>query len=1026
MQATIKEKILIHLKGHENFVEEKEVPYVYCQAGISETINASQSRISRVLREIIKEGFVKEERGYIKEHDRKRKVYFLTYKGKEMKKKIRKKLLNQKITIITSEGEKKISCKKLKNYISDPNPLLYALTNMKKDKLDLTEESQDYEFIFVDRKEEFKKLENGLKKVKEEGASAIFIAGEAGSGKTTLVNELVKKVKDNEDIEFLNGKAYYGTSDPYLPLKKAFENSEKKANNIISSSILKDLSNQEGTIDGQKNFTAERHSIFFEFSNEVKKLAQNKPLLIFLDNLQWGDKATFSLLNYLVEDLSDCPIFFICAYRQEAVSEEHPLSNLMKRLSRIQKSDKIFLEPLERKDVRKFLGSFMDSTNVPDDFIDFIYSITGGNPLFVKEFIKFLKDEEKLPIDTINYPTSKNELDFPEVIEDIILHRLNSHLSIEAQKIISIGSIIGNEIKFELLLKTSDMDEMELLDIVEEILKSGFWKEIAAEDKFIFTHNLFMHVIYEKIPGIKKKRIHKTVAQNIQNIYEDNIEEYYSDLGSHYEKADEKLKAVEYYNKAGIEAERQYAHDNAIDMYKRALKICQDEKKKKNLSLKLSEIYHVVGELEEARQILESLIGQLEDVEVKQKVFSKLSQILTKQGKYEEALDKVDEGLSLSQEDNDLKCKLLNSKGWIYFNRGKFELAEQTFNEEKEIAEKTGDEKEIAQAFHDLGTVKSQKANYNEALNFLNEAINLMKNTDEKKGLSKSFMNMGNIYYLLHDLDEAQKYYEKSLKIKKEIGDKIGLANSFNNIGVIHYEKGEIEKALTKHKRSLEINEKIGDQSGKADSLNNIGLIYQQKGMFDESLNYFEKSIELRKEIGNKPGLATSLYNIGKIYQKKEKFEKALEYHQKSLEINEELGDKINSIVSRLGLAKAYLGKNQKDKAMKYAQQAFNISSKVDALAEKGRSHKVLGEIHRNMNNLEKANKEFEKAQSIFDEIDDKMGYYSTSFELGLLYFKKGEIEKSKKQLESALNFFKGHEMEWWTQKCKKRLNELQ
>ncbi len=1065
METTIKDRVLLYLGNFSLNLEGKKSRYGLTQKGISENVGGSRSFLSRVLREMNEKGLVKEEKKHI-ENDgkRRRSVYSLTSKGKEKEKRLRESLLNEKIKIITSENEFEISIDELEDYIDHKHPLLYALVNVDDDGiLDLRQDVIKEKTTFVNRKEELKILKENLEKVREEGASVVFIKGELGTGKTTLVREF-KKYAEEKKFEFLKGKAYSETSDPYLPFKLSFKNYISEEENNLLFSILYNDTSLKDLQKEKSSFESKRRSVFFELTNEVRNLADNNPMVIFLDDLQWSDRATIHLLNYMVDNLSNSPILFICAYRSETITENHHLKDISARLSQTHQSEEILIEPLEANHTHDMLSSIVGSTIVPQDFVDFIYKITEGNPLFIKEFVDLLSEEEKLPINKSDYPTSKEDLKVPKVVKDVLKRRINFHISEKSRKIAELGSIIGNDISFSLLSKCSEMNENELLDSIEELLERGIWKEVLGDDSFSFNHKLIKTIIYEDIIEPKKKMLHRIVAENIEELYEDQIDDYHSDIGHHYEIAQEPEKAIEHYIKGGEKAEKVFAHEDAIKLYENALDIAYDDKKL-DLLEKIGELNKLLGKYDEAINNFEKVIDESDGIELKRRTFSELGKIFINLGEYEKAIEKAEEGLSVSREKDILKCKLLNIKGRIFFRKGKYEKSIDIFNEVKSIAEYIEDKKEIAQALYHIGSVKKSEGDNDQALDSLNRAVKIWEDVGDDIGLSESLNSLGTVYKRKGEFDKAEELFKKTLEKKEKIGDKIGIIKALNNLGIIYKSKGEFGKAMDRYKRSLDIGNKIGekyivgrininiatikmeegnikeakehldqaldiqrdinDQMGEAAVWNNLGTIHQNKRNLEEALRMHKKGLEIGKKIGDKYIIAVSLHNIGETYLKQEKLEQSKKNFKKSLRLANETGNKRLMINLHCGLVELYLDLGDREKSLQNAENALELANDVDIKKDKGLAYSSFGRYYREKGKFEKAKKEFRKALNIFDEIEVGPNYSKVLYEQGLLFKKIGKADKAVKNLEEALKYFDEHKIEWWSSKCQKVLDEL-
>jgi len=1024
VKSSIQERVILHLGNYKNLEQNRAVPYAVSQQGIAKSVDGSRSHVSRVLRDLKERNLIKETRKYLKnDQRRKRKAYFLTTNGRKKEKKIRNRFKNKYVFFKTDGEKSRKKIEDLNNYIEKEDHILYALINSNEnDVVNLSHNKGS--FRFVDRKKSMNILKDGLSKCKKESGISLFIEGKAGTGKTTLVKEF-KNHAEKKGFDFLMGKSYHKTADPYLPLKKAFTGYKNKKSKLSPLEILEESPSLEATGKDEFTYDANRRSIFFKFTNKLKKISNNNPFVLFLDDLQWSDTTTLHLLYYMIDNLSDSPIFFIGAYRSESISKNHPVKEINNKLSRSENHNKIILNELDRKYIREMVTSLTGQKNIPSDFVNFIYDISEGNPLFAKEFIELLEDKEKLPIDTSNYPTNEEQVDIPNIIEKLLKHRVDNQINEEAKQIAYLSSVIGQEIPYKLLKKCTKKDEMNLLNIIDELIRNDIWDEELDKDLFTFSHKLIKNVIYEEISRVKKKRLHNLIAENMGNVYKDKIKDYHSDIGYHYKDGGNSEKAIKHFLKAAERSEKIYAHENAINMYKEASELAKGDNKIR-INEKLGEIYKLIGEYSKAIHYINKVIEETEKTNLRKRNLSKMAEIHIKKGEYKKALNSIDKGLSINKNDEVSTCQLLNAKGRVFFEKGNYDKAKEIFKKGEKIADKLKDENELSRALHNLGTLNLQIGNYDKSKKYIEKVVEIRENIDNKLGLSRSLNNLGNIHYLKGDIDKALNHYEKSLEIREEIDNKDGISSSLNNIGLIYMQKGKFDLALDYHKRSLEIKKQIDDKPGIAESYNNMGIIYENKGNLEKALEYYKFCKNIEEDIGDKSTLATSLNNIGNIHYKRGKNDLAQDYYQRSLNLNNKIGDKLGSIPPMNGLAKIHIEWKNYEKAKKFAEDSLGVSENIGAENKIGTAHKILGNIYRELGYLDKAKNEYKKGKNIFEDIGKSSDFFKLFYEYGLLFIKKDDFEKAKEYLNKSLNFFEEHSMNWWKNKCLNKLDEIQ
>ncbi len=1031
MRITTEERMFLHLLRYYRYRDEKVVPYAITQYGIAEALGIGRAYIPVLLKRMRRKGkdMIEEEIKHITGLSKKRKVYFLTAYGYQKARKLRERLEAERVRIRIGEEETEIRLREMGKYMDHGDPLLSALNMMDENgfiDLNMVHEERK-EDVFAGRGKEMERLRNFLGKVKEHGCSAVFITGEAGIGKTRLVTEF-KKYAVKEGFEFLTGNAYYGTSEPYLPFREAFGKYSEKQERRTYIGMLEIEAIAGAEIEDKRMFDAERHAMWYDTTEWVKRIARARPLVIFLDDLQWSDQATLQLLHYMSAQLGDAPVLFIGTYRPEDVNEENPMWECRVRMLREHLFNEISLSPLRWRDTREIIRGITGKRDVPDGFVKMIHQATKGNPLFIKECVEEMLEEGIIDPKKGRYPETKKEIRIPKIVESVIKRRVK-RLGKETRNVLQKASVIGENVPFDLLLSFTGMEEIELLEHLDILLDTGLLEEDPKEEIFSFSHSLIHLAIYRGIASVIRQRYHRAAGEKIEEIWKEKIEDYYSDLAYHYEMAGVYGKAVEYYYRAGHKAESLYAHEDAIRMLEKALELWNRAKKaevsKMDILEELGDAYRILEEYEKARERYEEGLRGTEDVGRKQGLYAKMANTWERQGEYGKAIEAAEKGLALSDESSVESCRLLGRKGVTLMRLARYEEAIQIFEEEMRIAEELGAKKEMGRVLHQMGSVMFFLGDYDPALEYFLRAMEIWESIGERGKLRDTLNNIGVIHHRKGILDKALEYYQKSLKIRKEMGDRTGIGVSLNNIGVVYYDMGELDKALEYYERSLDIRKKIGDKLGIEASLNNIGVIYRIRGELDRALEYYQKSLEIEKEIGDKDSIAQCLSNSAEIYRYKKEPDKALEYDKEALKLAEEIGSKERKTAAFSGLAEDYLEIGDTGIALSYARKAFNVANEMNASPLIALSRRVLGMCYREKGDYDRAERELEKALTMSRDMGMKGEVGRGLYELGLLWAKKGSEEKAGEYLKEAFQVFESSGMELWAEKCRNAMKEL-
>lgn len=1005
--------ILMLLEGFKDFKHEEEVPKVLTPRMISKVTGIEGSGPYSILKEMKEEELISEHVMDVTGYDRKRNVYFLTDKGRKKEENVWDGIKDKEVSIVTEDGKKHIKVKNIENFISGRNPIIKGLREMDdQDVIDITEIEKNPE-IFVGRKKEIKELENLLKKVKKEGAKTLMIKGEAGVGKTSLVLKF-RPFAEELGFEFLSGKCQSESSDPYLPFKDAFtEYLEEGPKEQKGASMAFIGTPQNDNLDNKNLFDAQKKETFFETTKRIRRMASENPLLIFLDDLQWVDKATLDILTYMDDKLDDSPVLFLGTYRPEDISNDHHLSDMIHRLDRQDRLEKIQLEPLTLENTEDIIKGVLGEEDILQNFIEIVHEKTEGNPLFIKESIRQMIEQGKIDVENGIYPDQSEDISVSGLVHNVIGRRIN-RLDKETIKVLEIGSVIGETIPFDLLSKTAEMNEIDLLDHIDMLTGNRLWDEDLEDEKFYFSHELIEDTIYQNIRGLKKRLLHKKVAENIESLHEDDLEDWYSDLARHHRRAENHTEALDYYIKGGKKAENVYANEDAIEMYEKALELCDeaDIKDVERLEIikKITKAYSLLGEYDKTKDYLERALESTEDPGEKQKIYRRIAKIHYEQADWDRSLEYIEMGLSEYKQEREETCRLLSLKGMVYVQKGDYDRAEQIFEKEKEVAESIGSEESMGQVYHDIGTTALRKGEIDSSIKRLQKAIDIREKTDNKIELQKSYNNLGIAYADAANFEKAEKYYKKSLEVCKDIGDKTGNAASLNNLGTIQMKKGDLYKAIDTFEESFDISKKLGDKHGMAIALSNLANIFQTLGDFESAESSLVESHEIADEIGAKNLIATNLSIRGTLNKKKGHLKEAKQMFLECNEVSKEIGNRMSVSISFHEMGEIELLRGNYEDSKEYYLRSKEVSEKLGAKELITATSDGLARVNRRDGDLKRAIELNKKGLEIAREADDFESIIANQNGLAECFYHKKNIEKSEEYSDKAKENLEGRE----------------
>lgn len=297
-----------------------------------------------------------------------------------------------------------------------------------------------------------------------------------------------------------------------------------------------------------------------------------------------------------------------------------------------------------------------------------------------------------------------------------------------------------------------------------------------------------------------------------------------------------------------------------------------------------------------------------------------------------------------------------------------------------------------------------QSVNPSEADSLHHRALTLAEKLRFKKGIAEAYGNLGNIKSNQGKYDDAMELYERSMKIRTEIGDKRGIAGSNLSFGNILFKKGQLQQAMERFRTAVEYYKELNDTENLPVAYNNLGLTYRVLGDHPKAMSLYVQALALAREMNNKRGEASALNNIGVIYQKMMNDSLAMEYYQQALALRMELGDKKGMLSCYTNLGEIHSGRGQKDTALEYYQQAYDLAVE---LADRKNSAMILA----NMGVITMSKKEYPLAEQRFREaldlqrkLNDQRAIAHSLINLGVLNSDMGNYQEAHRFIGEGLS----------------------
>ena len=413
----------------------------------------------------------------------------------------------------------------------------------------------------------------------------ILVEGEAGMGKTRLVETFLAQVQitpgeEHVPLVLIGHARQLESRLPYQPLIEALRalvalptwaTLRQQINLPVLwwqeiARLLPEVGDVAPAVAAPR--TPDESRLWEGVFQLLAALAQQQPLILFLDDLHWADAATLGLLGYLVRQAATTqwPITFIAASHPPQPSSE--IAVLRQTLLRAELLAQIHLERLEA-DAVMALARWL-SPNYGYPLGNWLFRASEGIPFVLAELVRYIRDQKiLLPDGSVNLSLLPTTPIVPPTVYTLIQARLAS-LSDAARRVLDAAVAIGREFDFEIVGRAAALSDTATLDALDELRQARLISAVD-ERRFAFDHTLTLEVAYQEVGELRHRLLHRRVAATLESIHEDSLDEVAGLLAEHYAAGDQPALAAKYARRAGERAVRLAAWKAAIGFFRQAL-----------------------------------------------------------------------------------------------------------------------------------------------------------------------------------------------------------------------------------------------------------------------------------------------------------------------------------------------------------------------------------------------------------------------------------------------------------------------
>jgi tetratricopeptide (TPR) repeat protein len=423
------------------------------------------------------------------------------------------------------------------------------------------------------------------------GESQIFaISGEAGIGKTTVANSFLSRLENARIREWvLRGRCSERLSktEPFLPILECLEEvtqsgSAREMLEVMKSSAPAWFSRLEpSTCRPATDHSAERFRR--EFVRFLKSLSETRPVVLFLDDLQWVDASSVDLLAYVSAHLKNLRLLLLAAYRPSAVLSTHPFASLKHSLERQGNCRELPIRLLPASDVNGYISQVFPINHFPAEFFSAVSERTEGHPLFMCDILRFLQDRGIVTQVDRAWRLDRNPSEIRTMIPSGARNMIRLEIAQIApsdRRILECAAVQGVTFDSAIVSNALAIDAAETEERLDEFARAQRFIESCGESnvtglplsvRYRFSHVLYQNALYSDITLSRRASVSIAVAEALSASGAVNASGAASEIAILFESGRDNDRASQYFLRAARHAVSVFAYPEAVLLCQRGI-----------------------------------------------------------------------------------------------------------------------------------------------------------------------------------------------------------------------------------------------------------------------------------------------------------------------------------------------------------------------------------------------------------------------------------------------------------------------
>jgi predicted ATPase/DNA-binding winged helix-turn-helix (wHTH) protein len=574
--------------------------------------------------------------------------------------------------------------------------------------------------LLVGREADVAQLHDWLAQARRGVRQVGFVTGEAGLGKTTVVDAFVAQVAGAPALWLARGQCveYYGAGEAYRPVLEALG---QLCRGVDSARLVAWLAQHAPTwlvqmpallsaaaLEAVQRRVqgATRESMLRELAEALEALTVEQPLVLVLEDLHWSDAATMDLVGALARRRVPARLLLLGTYRPvEVIVREHPLHTLKLDLTLHRQCAELPLQLLSAVDVAQYLAARFGEGAYPAELVHVLHQRTDGHPLFLVTMVDALVQQGLLREVDGRWAVTGDLTAVAGVIPEslrVLLVQQYDMLSPAAQRVLEAASVAGLVSPVAVLAAGVETTDEAVETECAVLAQRGQWLQAHGVEewpdgtvtaRYGFRHTLYQQVLYDRVPVARRLRLHRQIGARLETGYGAQAGTQAAELAMHFDRGRDMLRAVTYLQQAATNALRRWAYAEAIGHLRRGLAVLptlpdtrQRRQQELAFHLTLGQVYIATKglaapEVGEAYAQAQALCAQVGEVPQQLSVLRGLRRFHLARGEFQRAQTLSVQCLSVAERlaDPALLAEAHAALGVAAYYRGELPLAQTHF-----------------------------------------------------------------------------------------------------------------------------------------------------------------------------------------------------------------------------------------------------------------------------------------------------------------------------------------------------------